>query len=319
MSQAADSKADIVIPPGECDTFSIAGIGVRLTCSAGGDPLTVSPAYGPFRTQLNTYDVDVDVSTVDQVEPADLPVIYNGGYHWRARGDDESLSFEIFHPPSSEVYCRMDGDRGLSRVRLAFGRRNLARLPDAFVEQSRGRMWFPHPFEQLVVIPALARHRGFLVHACGAVVRGKAIVFAGHSGDGKTTLSRLLAEDGVELLSDERVAIRETEKGFVVHGTPWAGEGEVVSNARFPLGGVFVLRKAASHRIVTSAHAPGTLAAEVLSRSLVPYYLPDEATRILSLMQQVADEVPFGELEFTRSTGLGALLAELDTSATLAT
>ena len=309
LSPAAE-KADIVLAPGESDTFSIGGVGVRLACQPGGDPLTVPGAYRPFRSREDSPDVSVRVGAIDELVANDMPVIYGGGHHWRARGDGNQLSFEIFYPPTAEIYCRMSGDTALSEVDLVFGRENLARLPEEFKKQSNGRLWFPHPFEQIVVIPALARHQGFLVHACGAVVDGKALVFAGHSGDGKTTLSRLLADEGIELLSDERVAIASTGDGFVVHGTPWAGEGEVASSACFPLGGVFVLRKASSHRIVRGA--TGALAAEVFARTLVPYYLADEMTRILSLMKRAAHDVPFGELEFSREPGLSQLLAAFD-------
>lgn len=309
MSPAAEC-ADIVLAPGESDTFSIAGVGVRLACESGGDPLIVPGAYRSFRSRQDSPDVSVRVRAVDELVASDAPLIYGGGHHWRARGRGDELSFEIFYPPTSATYCCMNGDAGLSDVDLVFGRENLARLPEEFTNQCNGRLWVPHPFEQIVVIPALARREGFLVHACGAVVDGKAFVFAGHSGDGKTTLSRLLADEGIELLSDERVAIVSTSEGFVVHGTPWAGEGEVVSSACFPLGGVFVLRKASSHRIVHGA--TGTLAAEVLARSLVPYYLADDMTRILSLMQRAANDVPFAELEFSREPGLSRLLAAFD-------
>ncbi len=58
--------------------------------------------------------------------------------------------------------------------------------------------------------------------------------------------------------------------------------------------------------------ATGTLAAEVFARSLVPYYLADEMTRILSLIKRAAHDVPFGELEFSREPGLSQLLATFD-------
>lgn len=318
MSPAADTN-DIVLAPGESDTYSIGGVGVRLACAPGGDPLTVPGAYRHFRARLDSTEVDVNVRETEELASTDSPVIYGGGHHWRARGDGDELSFEIFYPPTSQIYCRMHGDRGLSEVELEFGRRELAAMPAKFIEQSKGRLWFPHPFEQIVVIPALARSDGFLVHACGAVIDGKAFVFAGHSGDGKTTLSRLLADEGVELLSDERVAIARNEEGFVVHGTPWAGEGEVVSSACFPLGGVFVLRQASSHRVVPGARGTtATLAAEVLARSLVPYYLADDMTKILALMKDVAGDVPFGELEFAREPGVRDIVASFTASRTVA-
>jgi len=54
----------------------------------------------------------------------------------------------------------------------------------------------------------LAREGGFLVHAASAVRNGRAFVFAGVSGAGKTTLARLAPPD-VTLLTDEISYVRE--------------------------------------------------------------------------------------------------------------
>ncbi len=81
------------------------------------------------------------------------------------------------------------------------------------------------PLDQLLFLAPLAHTNGLLLHASGAVIDGKAFVFAGHSGDGKTTLSRLLAAEGLELLSDERIALRREGESFRAYGTPWPGEG----------------------------------------------------------------------------------------------
>jgi hypothetical protein len=60
----------------------------------------------------------------------------------------------------------------------------------------------------------LAREGGFLVHAASAVRNGRAFVFAGVSGTGKTTLARLAPPD-VTLLTDEisyvRAGVRRPE------------------------------------------------------------------------------------------------------------
>jgi hypothetical protein len=54
----------------------------------------------------------------------------------------------------------------------------------------------------------LAREGGFLVHAASAVRNGRAFVFAGASGAGKTTLMRLAPPD-VTLLTDEISYVRQ--------------------------------------------------------------------------------------------------------------
>jgi hypothetical protein len=54
----------------------------------------------------------------------------------------------------------------------------------------------------------LAREGGFLLHAASAVRQGRAFLFAGVSGAGKTTISRLAPPD-VALLTDEISYVRE--------------------------------------------------------------------------------------------------------------
>jgi hypothetical protein len=54
----------------------------------------------------------------------------------------------------------------------------------------------------------LARNGGFLVHAASAIRNGRAFLFAGVSGAGKTTISRLAPPD-VALLTDEISYVRE--------------------------------------------------------------------------------------------------------------
>ena len=58
----------------------------------------------------------------------------------------------------------------------------------------------------------LARDGGFLVHAASAVRNGRAFLFAGVSGAGKTTISRLAPPD-VVLLTDEISYVRRSEQG----------------------------------------------------------------------------------------------------------
>jgi ABC-type molybdenum transport system ATPase subunit/photorepair protein PhrA len=64
----------------------------------------------------------------------------------------------------------------------------------------------------------LAREGGFLVHAASAVRNGRAFVFAGVSGAGKTTLARLAPPD-VTLLTDEISYVRDTGDGPRETGT----------------------------------------------------------------------------------------------------
>ncbi len=83
----------------------------------------------------------------------------------------------------------------------------------------------------------LAREGGFLVHAASAVRGGRAFLFAGVSGAGKTTISRLAPPDA-ELLSDEISYLRRAGEGYDAYGTPFAGElASSGENVCAPAGG----------------------------------------------------------------------------------
>jgi hypothetical protein len=95
----------------------------------------------------------------------------------------------------------------------------------------------------------LAREAGFLVHAASAVRNGRAFLFAGVSGAGKTTISRLAPPD-VEVLTDEISYVRRAESGYEAFGTPFAGElARVGENIRAPLSGLYLLSQGSSNCI----------------------------------------------------------------------
>lgn len=93
-----------------------------------------------------------------------------------------------------------------------------------------------------------ARQGGFLVHAASALRGGKAFLFAGVSGAGKTTISRLAPPD-VELLTDEISYVRREREQYLACGTPFAGELGVGENESAPLSALFLLEKGSENRI----------------------------------------------------------------------
>ncbi len=112
----------------------------------------------------------------------------------------------------------------------------------------------------------LAREGGFLVHASSAIRNGRAFLFAGVSGAGKTTISRLAPADAI-LLTDEISYVRRETDEYYAYGTPFAGEmAKPGENARAPLGGLFLLAQGPENRIedVPAAEAAAALLACIL-------------------------------------------------------
>lgn len=97
----------------------------------------------------------------------------------------------------------------------------------------------------------LLRSGGLMLHSAGLVKNGRAYVFLGRSGAGKSTLSRLAAASGAaEVVSDEINMLRRENGRWRAYGSPFWGEMRAEGRrGSWPLGGVFLLRKARANRV----------------------------------------------------------------------
>lgn len=84
---------------------------------------------------------------------------------------------------------------------------------------------------------------GFLLHGASAIRNGRAFLFSGVSGAGKTTISRLAPPDSI-LLTDEISYVRREGDRYLACGTPFAGElARLGENAAAPIDRLFFLAK----------------------------------------------------------------------------
>lgn len=94
-----------------------------------------------------------------------------------------------------------------------------------------------------------AQAGGFLLHGASAIRNGKAFLFSGVSGAGKTTISSLIPKDAV-LLTDEISYVRREGETYRACGTPFAGElARLGENASAPISRLFFLAKGPENRI----------------------------------------------------------------------
>jgi hypothetical protein len=301
--------SNLSIPPGGHRRFSIAGIAAEITVAASMKaPLELPGPFASFEASVETGDspeIRIAADSRASIPPTSAALAYESGLNWRVRKAEGRTIFECYHPQRGRLVIAT-ASPGFQHYELVFDEANWGQL---WSREPAGHSGFqlPHPLDQLLFLAPLARANGLLLHASGAVIDGKAFVFAGHSGDGKTTLSRLLAAEGLELLSDERIALRLEGDSFRAYGTPWPGEGDVVACSSYPLAGVFLLKKGDRHRV--HAGRPSLLAAELLSRAIIPYYLAEETQNILEVVHHLVSSVPLRELEFSLSGGLLPILA----------
>lgn len=98
-----------------------------------------------------------------------------------------------------------------------------------------------------------AAHFGvLLVHASVVFRHGKAHLFLGPSGTGKSTHSSLWLKhiSDTDLLNDDNPAVRVDEEGNVTaYGTPWSGKTPCYRNLQFPVGSIVRLHQAPANSI----------------------------------------------------------------------
>ena len=98
---------------------------------------------------------------------------------------------------------------------------------DVVLDPRAGGAPFDRGLLEWLVLNRLGWRRGFVLSACGIVREGRALVFAGGPGSGRTTIAELLQRNaGTRILSDDAVALYESRRqGFVATAWPWPEDG----------------------------------------------------------------------------------------------
>ncbi|MFZ3342990.1 MAG: hypothetical protein WA213_19060 [Terriglobales bacterium] len=187
-----------------------------------------------------------------------------------------ALDFEILSPrPASDddVRVRREGEEWVLE-RGDFSARWDPRTGRGLVRQNAN----PYSLDSVLRILhslILAKRGGFLLHAASAICDGRAFLFSGVSGAGKTTMTRIATPD-VTLLTDEISYIRPFDersgdgagvKSYRAFGTPFAGElAKAGENTSAPIGALFFLDKGPANRIeeLSSAEAVRRLMRNIL-------------------------------------------------------
>ncbi len=210
--------------------------GDALTIEIGGMAIALRTQDQPFRELLENRYAGFTESSSDPQFEFDVDLIEN----------DLSATPERLHA-DEDVKVTLKGGQWLLQ-RGDFRARWDSKMGRGHIRQSRN----PYAIDSVLRIVhtlILAKRGGFLVHAASAIRGGRAFLFAGVSGAGKTTISRLAPSDAT-LLTDEISYLRRDGDEYVACGTPFAGElARVGENQSAPLSALFLLQKGPENRI----------------------------------------------------------------------
>ena len=152
----------------------------------------------------------------------------------------------------------------------------------------------------------LARQGGFLLHASSAIRNGRAFLFSGVSGAGKTTIARLAPPDAALLTDEISYVTRQGDRYFAV-GTPFFGElARVGENLRAPIACVYLLAKGPENKIepVDGADAVRGLLGNILFFARDPEFVE----LVFDAAFEFVSHVPVRRLTFVPDTRVWELI-----------
>jgi hypothetical protein len=264
------------------------GSGMRTTSVAiGGLPIAIASADAEFIAMLERRYAGFIGDASDVPIRLEVDIVTPTG-----AGDDEDL----------RVGC--DG------VRWTMTRGDFRADWDPVSRRGRVRQAaYPYAIDSVMRIVhslVLAERGGFLLHAASAIRGGRAFIFSGVSGAGKTTISRLAPAD-VTLLTDEISYIRKAGQSYSAFGTPFAGElGRPGENLAAPIAALYFLVHGPSD-LILPIDASG--AARRLLRNIL-FFANDQALveKLFAAACDFVSSVPVYELTFRPTAEVWGLI-----------
>ncbi len=286
------------------DTFlSVGGVTIRVVSD---DAVLASRPRGslaPFSADRGDADVVIRAGWTDTPPASTGEKLFDSGGAWQLHRSDDQFVF-TFHSSigGREPYAIARFNRSVTAGDVQLCRPYFERHPAAKPHPLQ------YPLDELVMIHALSQGKGVEVHGCGILDEaGRASIFVGQSGAGKSTFARLWTDrPGVTLLSDERVVLRTDRERIRVYGTPWQGDAHFASPLSGELAAVFFLNKAAAHAVAPTVRSRA--AARLFACSFLPFHDVRAVDCTMTAVEQVTDSVPCHDLWFAPDSSVVDLL-----------
>ena len=128
-------------------------------------------------------------------------------------------------------------------------------------------------------------------------MEGRAYLFSGPSGMGKSTHTRLWQRnhaENAEVFNDDKPALRYIDGRWYAYGTPWCGKDGINQNRKVPLAGICFLRQGNENVIRKMDHFEATT--NILSQTIRKFKNPEKLDRMLELVNKLVLDIPVYEL-----------------------
>lgn len=137
---------------------------------------------------------------------------------------------------------------------------------------------------------------GLRLHASAVEYGGKAYLFSGPCGMGKSTHTRLWQStfgEEVKIFNDDKPALRRIDGVWYAYGTPWCGKDHININMKAPLAGICFLKQG-EENCIRRLSAKEAIA-EIM-RQTIHRLDAEKMSLLLSHIDKLIREIPIFEL-----------------------
>lgn len=178
--------------------------------------------------------------------------------------------------------------------------------PDILIQESdyRPTVWRGQPYSTYCYMESGARfysqlllYDGLMLHASAVVYGGRAYLFSGYSGAGKSTHARIWQEtfgNEVVIINDDKPALRCLDGRWYAYGTPWCGKEGINQNMKAPIAGICFVKQGEENYIYSLSEKEAI--SRIIPQTIYRFNRAEKTQYMLSHVDQLIKNIPIFEL-----------------------
>ena len=138
---------------------------------------------------------------------------------------------------------------------------------------------------------------GLYLHSSAVEIDGRAYLFSGPCGTGKSTHTRLWQShfEGARVFNDDKPALRKIDNKWYAYGTPFCGKDHININMKAQLAGICFLKQA-DHNSIRRLLPPQAVQ-KIFTQTFYKFKNPERLEKMARLVEDIVKTIPVFELE----------------------
>ena len=274
-------------------TLSIADFSIRLISDA---VVLLEEGYLPFVISRDVADTDITIECIHGIPSVPFPV-----NDLVFEATDETRKFYSIYQTATGLGFVMYNQQTTDEIQ------QVAMLDNTFThwtvylnpEADGNLLPLKYPFGPIVMYYLTVKTQAVLIHASCIFDGEKGRIFTGFSGNGKSTMSKLWADEGNLVINDDRLFIRKMDAGYFVYNTPMY---YIDKPKKTTLDGIHLISHSQENKIkkLSGAMAVSKVMAFCIQNNYDKEYIHNH----LNFLSELCTKVPVYELGFVPDTNI---------------